>query len=244
LAAAANQPSIGGRGRLGGLRELALVEMHWLRGDTEPALAQLNDIPEQPGIWGTDMDIRRALWLARLGGAADAALTHYDAELEAAVAAELDARRGTGPDAWLLAASAWERSSRPFEWVIALLGAAESAYAVGDRQVGRRTLEEAIEAARRLGSSPLMERAERLARRARIRVTVPSTRGAGGSQLTPREVEVLQLLAEGRTNPQIAQQLFISPKTVGIHVQRVLEKLDAHTRGEAVAHARRRGMLP
>ena len=61
--------------------------------------------------------------------------------------------------------------------------------------------------------------------------------------LTGREHEVLELMAEGYTNPQIADRLFLSPKTVGIHVSRVLAKLDAHTRGEAAAVARRRGLI-
>jgi DNA-binding NarL/FixJ family response regulator len=54
---------------------------------------------------------------------------------------------------------------------------------------------------------------------------------------------VLALLAEGLTNPQIAERLFLSPKTVGIHVSRLLAKLGAHTRGEAVAIARRRDLI-
>ena len=54
---------------------------------------------------------------------------------------------------------------------------------------------------------------------------------------------MLALLAEGLTNPQIAERLFLSRKTVGIHVSRILDKLDAHTRGEAVAASRRRGLI-
>jgi DNA-binding CsgD family transcriptional regulator len=244
LAAAANGLSIGGRGRLGGLRELALAEMHWLRGDDGAARAELDAIPQQPGIWGTDMDIRTALWRTRLGQPPGDVVRHYDAEFEAAVAAELLARRDGQPDAWLAAAAGWNRCARPFERTLALLGAAEAAYAAGNRQAGRDWLEAAIGEARRLGAAPLVDRAEHLARRARVRLVAPVARDGDVSQLTRREIEVLQLLAEGRTNPQIAQHLFISPKTVGIHVQRVLEKLDAHTRGEAVAQARRRGILP
>ena len=63
------------------------------------------------------------------------------------------------------------------------------------------------------------------------------------STLTPRELDVLALLAEGLTNPQIAERLFLSRKTVGIHVSRILDKLDAHTRGEAVAASRPRGLI-
>jgi DNA-binding NarL/FixJ family response regulator len=77
-----------------------------------------------------------------------------------------------------------------------------------------------------------------------VTLTPETRRRADPSRLTGRELEVLSLLAEGLTNPQIAQRLFLSPKTVGIHVSRILEKLDAHTRGEAVATGRRRRLLP
>jgi DNA-binding NarL/FixJ family response regulator len=84
---------------------------------------------------------------------------------------------------------------------------------------------------------------ESLARRARIRVGPPARQRAHPDEPTERELQVLALLAEGLTNPQIAERLFLSPKTVGIHVSRLLDKLGAHTRGEAVAVARRRGLL-
>lgn len=61
--------------------------------------------------------------------------------------------------------------------------------------------------------------------------------------LTPREAEVLALVAEGRTNGEIGKQLFISTKTVSVHVSNVLAKLDAASRTEAAAVARRRGLL-
>ena len=61
--------------------------------------------------------------------------------------------------------------------------------------------------------------------------------------LTPRESEILALVAEGRTNGEIGKQLFISTKTVSVHVSNVLAKLDAASRTEAAALARRRGLL-
>lgn len=61
--------------------------------------------------------------------------------------------------------------------------------------------------------------------------------------LTPREGEILRLLADGLGTAQIAQRLFISPTTVRNHVQNVLRKLDVHSRIEAVAWARRQGLL-
>lgn len=61
--------------------------------------------------------------------------------------------------------------------------------------------------------------------------------------LTVREAEVLQGLASGLSQQQIAQQLIISPKTVGTHIQRILSKLDVHSRAEAVAVAYQRGIV-
>ncbi|HET8652220.1 MAG TPA: response regulator transcription factor [Gaiellaceae bacterium] len=60
--------------------------------------------------------------------------------------------------------------------------------------------------------------------------------------LTPREQEVLSLLARGLNQRDIASKLFISPKTVGGHIQRVMAKLDVHSRAQAVALAHERGL--
>jgi DNA-binding NarL/FixJ family response regulator len=74
----------------------------------------------------------------------------------------------------------------------------------------------------------------------------PPTNGsedaAAAETLTSREREVLQLLARGLTQPQIAENLFISPKTVGGHIQRILEKLGVHSRAQAVAFAHEQGL--
>jgi DNA-binding NarL/FixJ family response regulator len=70
----------------------------------------------------------------------------------------------------------------------------------------------------------------------------PAT-GAGPAVLTPRESEILALVAEGRTNGEIGRQLFISTKTVSVHVSNILAKLEAASRTEAAAVARRRGLL-
>lgn len=62
---------------------------------------------------------------------------------------------------------------------------------------------------------------------------------AADAELTPRELEVLELLAEGMTQAQIAMQLVISPRTVGTHIQNLLGKLNVHSRAQAVALAHR-----
>lgn len=61
--------------------------------------------------------------------------------------------------------------------------------------------------------------------------------------LTPREGEVLALVAEGRSNREIGEQLVVSTKMVSVHLSNILAKLQAHTRTEAAAIARRRGLL-
>ena len=66
----------------------------------------------------------------------------------------------------------------------------------------------------------------------------------GSEDLTPREQEILVLVAQGRTNGEIGKQLFISTKTVSVHVSNILAKLQAAGRTEAAAIARRRGLLP
>ena len=72
----------------------------------------------------------------------------------------------------------------------------------------------------------------------------PSIRaGTQLEELTPRESEVLRLLAEGLTAAQIAAKLVISPKTVATHVQRILAKLGVHSRTQAVALAYESGFL-
>lgn len=68
-------------------------------------------------------------------------------------------------------------------------------------------------------------------------------RGGDGSHLTPREREVLILVADGLSNGQIGQRLYISTKTVSVHVSSLLAKLDAGSRTEAAAVARARGLV-
>jgi DNA-binding NarL/FixJ family response regulator len=67
---------------------------------------------------------------------------------------------------------------------------------------------------------------------------------AANPVLTPREMEVLEFLSQGLTNPQIAQVLHVSENTIKTHVRKIMAKLDASTRTEAVRIASQRGLLP
>ena len=85
----------------------------------------------------------------------------------------------------------------------------------------------------------LLARVRRLVER-RVRPLAP----AASERLTKRELEILQLLAEGLRYRQIAEQLFISPRTVGTHIEHILSKLGVRSRAQAVAVAYREGLLP
>ena len=76
------------------------------------------------------------------------------------------------------------------------------------------------------------------------RAASASDPGDGAFGLSPREREVLDVLAEGRTNREIAERLFISERTVAVHVRRILSKLEVSGRTEAAGVAIRRGMVP
>jgi DNA-binding CsgD family transcriptional regulator len=108
----------------------------------------------------------------------------------------------------------------------------------GGRDEGRELLVSCWDAAHRIGAHGLERRAIRLATRARVSLP-ESARGRGPlSRLTPREREVLDLLATGATNKAIAEDLVISAKTASVHVSNLLAKLGVANRGEAAALAR------
>lgn len=109
--------------------------------------------------------------------------------------------------------------------------------AAGDAAGARVAADLAREAAHAMGAQPLLAELTALGS-----APAPAT-GVDAAALTPREAEILPLVAEGRSNGEIGKQLFISTKTVSVHVSHILAKLDAASRTEAVAVARRRGLL-
>ena len=119
---------------------------------------------------------------------------------------------------------------------------AEALVGAGDREQATTAARAAHATATGLGAAPLRAALEALARRGRLDLGVglPAQRTLAG--LTPRELEVLRLLVEGRSNRQIAEQLFISGKTASVHVTNLLAKLGVHSRLEAAAMARRLGL--
>ena len=117
---------------------------------------------------------------------------------------------------------------------------AEALVARGDRAAAADHARRARETAVALHARPLREALDALARRTRLDLGGgPAT----SSVLTPREQEVMRLVAQGLTNRQIGRRLFISEKTASVHVSNVLAKLGATGRTEAVAIVHRRGLL-
>ncbi len=149
--------------------------------------------------------------------------------------------------AWAALALGWSEVGRPFRAALARWREAEAAEASGDRDPASQALREAHGIASRLGAGPLVGQLEALARRLRVRLAA-SVRGLAGTPgpaygLTPREREVLDALAAGRTNRQIADALFISESTAGVHVSNILGKLGVATRTEAARLAIDQGLL-
>jgi DNA-binding CsgD family transcriptional regulator len=121
---------------------------------------------------------------------------------------------------------------------------AQALLASDERAAAAAELRAAHEVAVRLGARPLREAIEALARRGRIELEGTGRIVETSAVFTPREAEVLALLAQGRTNKQIGAELYISEKTASVHVSNILAKLEANGRTEAVAIAAQRGLLP
>lgn len=163
-------------------------------------------------------------------------------------AAEEARRLATGNRAaWRTVADAWQTAGQPYREAYARLREAEAAARAGRRDQATRALGASQALAAELPSAPLLQLAGELARRARLTVPpgpLPGPAGSGPARfdLTPREAEVLALLTQGDSNRQIARTLFISERTVAVHVSRILDKLGVRNRTEAATVGARLGL--
>jgi DNA-binding CsgD family transcriptional regulator/tetratricopeptide (TPR) repeat protein len=166
-------------------------------------------------------------------------------------------------DEWRALGECWEQRGNPYPAAYCRWRAADLVLAGGGpRGDVQEMLDSAYRAAQRLGAEPLRHEISDLARRARV--TLSELHGAEADDgepvaedgegahdltaaqrigLTARELDVLRLMAGGATNREIAASLFISQKTVTVHITRILAKLDARTRVEAAGMAQRLGLL-
>ena len=200
------------------------AELAWLRDDQdgiEPTFAdtyELGMAARQP--WITD---ELAFWMWRATGAnqpLEGPETPYALQMVGA---------------WQKAADAWARIGCPYERAVALMDAEDPPH-----------LFEALEILDRLGATPAAAKLRRQLRRSGVQGVPRGPRKETSSHpagLTRRQVEVLELVADGLTNASIADRLFVSPKTVDHHVSAILMKLGASSRTEAATIARDRGLV-
>ncbi|MFC4113820.1 helix-turn-helix transcriptional regulator [Nonomuraea zeae] len=220
-------------------------------------LGRLRELARELEVEGELQEAHRLTFVAVTGpepGAADggAATTGSDDSMAAASDGAATAGSGGAADAaawqvkaWERAVQAWAGLGQPYAEAKFLVCTAQAALAAGDRQGAAARLARAKELAARLGATPLLEQLDGFGRRARLSGG-SGPEGADGPPLglTARELEVLREVTSGRSNREIAEALFISVKTVSVHVSNILAKLGVATRGEAAATAHRLNLFP
>jgi DNA-binding CsgD family transcriptional regulator len=224
------------------------AEIYWLAGRVEADRAEAARI-QGTGDAGKDAVVAAGALVAMLaegialyldGGAPPEALA-----FEALLRGECARARGRSETAaWEDAARRFGELSQPYRAAYAEMRAAEARALAGTpaRQIAEQ-LRRAHAVALELGITPFRKEVESLARRtgitlgARERDDVAEELG-----LTERELEVLALLADGRTNREIARELFITDKTASAHVSHILTKLGVANRAAAAAGAQRLGL--
>jgi DNA-binding CsgD family transcriptional regulator/tetratricopeptide (TPR) repeat protein len=205
----------------------ARAEWRWLQGDLAGCVAEakIGFHPEFSAIrpWSMWYQGEVVIWLWRGGGLSEAP-TGTPAPYALQIAGD-----------WRAAADAWAEIGSPYEQALALLN--------GDEAAQR----EALTIFERLGATPAAEitRGRLRARGVRglPRGPRPATQ-ANPAGLTPRQLEILLLLAEGLRNSEIAERLSTTPKTVEHHITAILAKLNARSRAEAVSIAHQQGIIP
>jgi ATP/maltotriose-dependent transcriptional regulator MalT len=216
-----------------------------VEGDAGEAARDRRD-EEAEGLARTRADalLERSRLAAEAGSAVEAAQL---------ATSEADYARATGGDGaglWATAAERWNGVARPYPAAYARWREAEALMAGRDREGASRAASASLAAARRLGSAWLAEEVESLAARARLHLGEGADATAAARPesddpfgLTPRERDVLALVAAGATNREIGEQLHMAEKTASVHVSRILAKLNVRSRTEAAAVAHRQGLV-
>jgi DNA-binding CsgD family transcriptional regulator/tetratricopeptide (TPR) repeat protein len=223
-----------------------------LRAQAElAALARARRDPDAVGTWRARA--RTLITIARRAAAEASAVTPNTGGWLALAEAEYQRVRGIAkPEPWMEAAATWDRLERPPLAAYCNWRATEALVAAGaSRTEASVPLGEAHTVATRINAKPLTRELELLAQRARLELPPldagPADRTPSPGEilgLTPREVDVLTLVARGYTNREIATTLVISVKTASVHVSHILHKLGAPNRLEAAAIAHRLAPAP
>jgi DNA-binding NarL/FixJ family response regulator len=201
-----------------------------------------------------DVDATAARLRRRIEAARDAAKADQGIEEASDCAAHLahaaaavTRLHDSDPEAWAEAARHWADLADPYCLATARVREAEAAAAAGASARAADALREAHQLATRLAAEPLITEIEAVSRRTRLSLEAPVMtvlENAATDQLglTPREAEVLSLVAAGQTNRQIGEALFVSEKTASVHVSNILRKLGVSSRVDAAAVAQRLGV--
>jgi DNA-binding CsgD family transcriptional regulator len=207
---------------------------------------------EVPEAWQRATPVLAAMDRLATARAPQARYLPVVAHLQVAQAERSRLEGRSDPERWQAAAAAWEQLEHPYDAAYARFRQAEALLAQrGSRLQAEQVLRSAHRTAVTLGAGPLRREIELLGQRGRLDFQEQTDTAAAAEAppspaaplgLTRREAEVLALVAAGRTNRQIGQALFITPKTAGVHVSRILAKLGVTGRGEAAAIAHRLGL--
>ncbi|MFG3298316.1 helix-turn-helix transcriptional regulator [Micromonospora chersina] len=229
---------------------LATLAWHGLRAEAEAAASRTVEV-DPNAVRRLREVVER---VTRKSGKAGAPVRYVADAFLALCAAELsrlDDGRGD-PELWARAATEWDRRNHPYPAAYSRLRQAEALLARRSRvATAGKLLRQAHRTAQALGAVPLSEEISTLAGRARVPLEeapaaarpAPRPRAAAPAApavdelevLTAREREVLAAVAEGLTNREIGQRLFISERTIGVHVSHIFDKLQVRTRVQASA---------
>ncbi|MFE9689346.1 helix-turn-helix transcriptional regulator [Micromonospora sp. NPDC005806] len=237
---------------------LATLAWHGLRAEAEASASRTVEV-DPTAVRRLREVVDRVARKSEKAGApvryvADGFLALCDAEIS-----RLDDGRGD-PELWGRSAAEWDRRNHPYPAAYSRLRQAEALLGRRSRvATAGKLLRQAHQMAQALGAVPLSSEIRGLAGRARVTLaeppaaetrTVPRPRTAPPAALpavdeltalTAREREVLAAVAEGLTNKEIGQRLFISERTIGVHVSHIFDKLQVRTRVQASAiHLRNR----
>ncbi len=201
-------------------REALLVDVERLHSDGHVVLDRYTD---PSGHWGPEGQA----WLKRLD--AETLRARWMAGIDAPGLDEL-------VETWRETETAFAEFGHVYELAVVRTRLAAILRSTGDLAGARELGDLAREAAHRLGAQPLLDALRAIG-------SAPVREPASTVALTAREREILGHVAQGRSNGEIAKLLFISAKTVSVHVSNILGKLEASGRTEAAAIARRRGLL-